>query len=189
MRKLILFMHVSLDGFVAGSNGEMNWIHVDDAIFDYADRLTTESDAALYGRVTYEMMDAYWPTAADQPSADKHAIHHSRWYNRVQKIVVSNSLEGRDIPNTQVIGSENLETEVRRFKESSGKNICIFGSPSASHALMRLDLIDEYWLFINPVLMGAGIPLFKDLQGQVRLQLVESKTFDSGVIGAHYVKI
>jgi dihydrofolate reductase len=78
VRKLVLFMHTSLDGFVAGPNGEMDWISVDDEMFEYAGQRTREADTALYGRITWQMMESYWPTAADQPAASKHDIEHSR---------------------------------------------------------------------------------------------------------------
>src|ERR1044072_2075112 len=100
MKRLVLFMHVSLDGFVAGPNGEMDWIHVDDEIFDYAGQRTSEADTALYGRVTYQMMEGYWPTAADQPNASKHAIEHSAWYKKVNKVVLSQTMKGQQKPNT-----------------------------------------------------------------------------------------
>ena len=83
MRKLIFFMHTSLDGFVAGLNGEMDWIKVDDAIFDFVGTMTDQADTALYGRVTYQMMESYWPTAGEKSNASKHDIEHSIWYNKV----------------------------------------------------------------------------------------------------------
>jgi dihydrofolate reductase len=91
MGKIVLFMHTTLDGFVAGQNGEMNWIIVDDEIFDFAGNNTDHADTALYGRVTYEMMEGYWPTAGNQPTASKHDIKHSNWYNRVTKVILSKS--------------------------------------------------------------------------------------------------
>jgi dihydrofolate reductase len=113
MRKLTLCMHTTLDGFVAGPNGEMDWINVDDAIFDYAGMLTDQADTALYGRVTYEMMDSYWPTAGDQPNASKHDIQHSDWYNRVTKVVISNSLKGRELANTRII-SDDIAGQIQK---------------------------------------------------------------------------
>ncbi len=186
-RKLILCMHTSLDGFVAGPAGEMDWIHVDEEIFDYAGMLTDQADTALYGRVTYQMMESYWPTAGDQPNASKHDLHHSRWYNRVAKVVISNTMKGRVIDKTQIIG-DNIAEHVQKLKQQPGKNIQIFGSPGASHSLMQNNLIDEYWLFVNPILLGAGIPLFKSVSGRVHLKLVETKAFSSGVVGLHYEK-
>src|SRR5690242_13021991 len=103
MRKLVLFMHTSLDGFVAGLKGEMDWIHVDEELFDYAGNRTNESDLALYGRVTYQMMESYWPTAADQPNPSRHDVEHSRWYNKVQKVVLSKTMNGATLKNTKII--------------------------------------------------------------------------------------
>ena len=92
MRKLILSLHTSLDGFVAGSNGEMDWIKLDDEIFDLVGKFTVEADTALYGRKTYQMMESYWPTAADKPDATKHDIEHSQWYNKVNTVILSRTL-------------------------------------------------------------------------------------------------
>jgi dihydrofolate reductase len=89
MRHLIFFMHTSVDAFVAGPQGEMDWIRVDEELFDFVGMMTSKADAALYGRVTYEMMQSYWPDAGNQPNASKHDIEHSAWYNTVPKIVLS----------------------------------------------------------------------------------------------------
>lgn len=184
MRKLILFMHTSLDGFVTDKNGGMDWINVNDQMFEYSGKLTDEADTALYGRNTYGMMEGYWPTAAQNPNASKHDIDHSRWYNKVPKIVLSRTMKNPK-PGVQVI-SNNLAVEVQKIKDMPGKSIVIFGSPSAGHSLAQLNLIDDYWLFVNPVLLGEGIPMFKNISGQTKLKLVESKVFDSGVIALHH---
>lgn len=186
MRRIVLFMHTSLDGFVAGPNGEMEWINVDAEIFDDAAARTANADTALYGRVTYEMMQAYWPTAGDQPDASKHDVEHSEWYNRVQKVILSHSMKGADLPNTTIIDA-NVGDEIRKLKAREGQEIVIFGSPSAAHALMAENLIDDYWLLINPVLLGQGIPLFKDIQTRIKLELAGTKVFTSGVVMLHYV--
>jgi dihydrofolate reductase len=178
-------MHVSLDGFVAGPNGEMNWIHVDEEIFDYAAMRTNEADAALYGRVTYQMMESYWPTAGDKPNASKHDKEHSAWYSKVNKVVVSKSMKGQNLPKTTIV-SDNLETEIKKLKQQEGKEIVIFGSPSAAHSLMQYNLIDNFWLFVNPIVLGRGIPLFKDVKNSFNLKLVSSSAFASGVVNLHY---
>src|ERR1700712_5430557 len=185
MRNLIFFMHTSLDGFVAGPNGEMNWIKVDNEIFDFVGSMTDNADAALYGRVTYEMMQSYWPTAGDEPNASKHDKEHSVWYNKVSKIVLSKTISEKELDNTTVI-SDQLTDNINKIKNQDGKNILIFGSPTASHSLMSHGLIDEYWLFVNPVLLGQGIPLFKDVTERTKLKLIETKTFSCGVIALHY---
>ncbi len=186
MKKLISFMHTSLDGFVAGPSGEMDWINVDEEIFDYAGDRTNGSDMALYGRVTYEMMEGYWPTAAEQPNASKHDIEHSTWYNSVSKIILSKSLEGQNLKNTTIIG-DNLLPKITALKHQGGnKEILVFGSPTAVHSLTALDLIDEYWIFVNPILLGSGIPLFRNVKERTKLKLLKSKAFKSGVVCLHY---
>lgn len=185
MKKLILFMHTTLDGFVAGPNGEMDWINVGQEIFDEAGKVTDRADTALYGRKTFEMMEGYWPTAANEPKASRHTIAHAKWYNRVTKVVISKTLQGKTIPNTKVIG-ENLAQEVKKLKQQPGQDVAIFGSPSACHALMQDNLIDELILAVNPVILGAGIPLIKGIKGQLKLKLVSSKVLGSAVVMSHY---
>ena len=185
MRNLVFFMHASLDGFVAGLNVEMNWIHIDESMFDFVATMTAQSDAALYGRVTYEMMQSYWPTAGEKPNASKHDKEHSTWYNNVSKIVLSKTLNESELINTVVI-SDDLVDKINEIKNQEGKNILIFGSPRASHSLLNEGLIDEFWVFLNPVLLGQGIPLFKNIKELTPLNLVETKTFSSGVIALHY---
>lgn len=187
MRKLVFFMHTSLDGFVAGLQGEMNWITVDEDIFDFVTTMTENADTALYGRVTYEMMQSYWPTAADQPNASKHDKEHSVWYKNVSKVVLSKTMSAEGLENTVVIANE-LTENINKIKEQEGKNMLIFGSPRASHSLLGEGLVDEFWLFVNPVLLGQGIPLFKGITETTELQLIESKTFSCGVIALHYEK-
>jgi dihydrofolate reductase len=187
MRKIVLFQHASLDSFVAGPNGEMDWINVDEEMFELAGQRTNEADTALYGRVTYQMMESYWPTAADQPNATKHDIEHSAWYNKVTKVVVSKSMQGQQLNNTKII-SDNLSTQINELKQQEGKDIVIFGSPSVVHALMQYDLIDDFWIFVNPVILGQGIPLFKDIKDHIKLKLVSSAVFASGVVCLHYEK-
>lgn len=187
MRKIILLMHVSLDGFVAGPNGEMDWIRINDEMFETVGGLTAGADAALYGRVTYQMMDAYWPTAAEQPNASKHDIEHGQWYNKVEKIVISDSMKGISRVNTHFIGGD-IAAEIKDIKQQSGGTILMIGSPSAYHGLAAHNLVDEYWLFVNPVLLGSGIPLFKNIHNKVGLKLTETKAFSPGVIGLHYEK-
>ncbi len=185
MRNLVYFMHTSLDGFVGGPNGEMNWISVDEEIFDFVATLTANADTALYGRTTYEMMQGYWPTAGDQPNASKHDKEHSVWYKNISKVVLSTTLSQDGLENTTVISS-NLEENIYHIKNKPGKNILIFGSPRASHSLLEAGLVDEFWLFVNPVLLGQGIPLFKGVNELVKLRLIASKTFSCGVIALHY---
>ena len=178
-------MHTSLDGFVAGPNGEMNWISIDEEMFDFVATMTDKADTALYGRVTYEMMQSYWPNAGKQANASKHDKEHSAWYNKVSKVVLSKTLSGKELENTTVI-SDHLAENINKIKDQAGKNVLIFGSPRASHSLLSLGLIDEFWLFVNPVLLGEGMPLFKGISEMTKLNLLETKRFSCGVIALHY---
>lgn len=188
MRKIISFMHISLDGFVAGPNGEMNWIKVDEEIFDYVGKRISEGDTALYGRVTYQMMENYWPAAGAKPAASKHDIEHSKWYNKVHKVVLSKTMKDAGLTNTTII-SDNISDRINAIKQSpngGSKDILLFGSPTATHSLIQLNLIDGYWLFVNPIILGQGIPLFADIKDKIKLKLLTTRQFTSGVTELNY---
>ena len=187
MRKIISFMHITLDGFVAGSNGELNWAQVDDELFDYVGKRISEGDTALYGRKTYQMMESYWPNAGEQPDATKHAIEHSKWYNNVRKVVLSKSLQGSALSNTTII-SENVTDWINELKQQSGNEILLFGSPTATHSLIEQNLIDGFWLFVNPIILGQGIPLFKNIENRINLKLLPTtRQFSNGVTELNYL--
>ncbi|MBX7206066.1 MAG: dihydrofolate reductase family protein [Bacteroidia bacterium] len=191
MRKIISFMHLSLDGFVAGPNGEMDWIKINDEIFDHVEKRIGKGDTALYGRVTYEMMENYWPTAADKPNATKHDRVHSEWYSKVHKVVLSKTMNpaNQALANTTII-SGNLTDSINTLKQMTNggsEEILLFGSPSATHALMQLNLIDGYWLFVNPVILGKGIPLFAGIAEKTKLHLVSTHPFACGVTELSYI--
>ena len=193
MRKIISFMHLSLDGFVAGPNGEMDWIKVDEEIFDYVGKRISGGDTAMYGRVTYEMMENYWPTAADKPTASRHDIEHSKWYSKVHKVVLSKTMKDAGLTNTTII-SDHLDERINEIKQSGAatggngsKDIWLFGSPSATHSLIQLNLIDGYWLFVNPIILGRGIPLFVDIKEKIKLKLLNTRPFTCGVTELNYI--
>ena len=180
-------MHISLDGFVAGPNGELNWVKVDEELFDYVGQRISKGDTSMYGRVTYQMMENYWPTAGRQPNATKHEINHSKWYNDVHKVVLSKTLKEADLTNTTVI-SDNLASRINAIKHQGDKEILLFGSPTATHALIQQNLIDGYWLFVNPIILGKGKPLFTDIKDKINLSLVPpTKQFSSGVTELNYI--
>jgi dihydrofolate reductase len=188
MRKIISFMHISLDGFVAGLNGEINWVKVDEEIFDHVGKRIREGDTALYGRVTYQMMENYWPKAGEQPNATQHAIEHSQWYNKAHKIVLSKTMEERAVANTTII-SDNLSDRINEIKQSGeggSEEILLFGSPTATHSLIQQNLIDGYWLFVNPIILGQGIPLFAGIKEKIKLKLLTTRQFTSGVTELNY---
>src|SRR4030095_7588276 len=191
MRKIISFMHISLDGFVGGLNGEIDWVKVDDEIFDFVGKRISEGDTALYGRVTYQMMENYWPTAADKPAPTKHEIEHSKWYKNVHKIVLSKTLNPDSyreagMTNTKII-SDKLSDNINEIKQETGKEILLFGSPTATHSLIQRNLIDGFWLFVNPIILGQGIPLFVDIKDKIKLKLLTTRQFTNGVTELNYI--
>jgi dihydrofolate reductase len=188
MRKVVLLEHVSLDGFVAGPHGEMDWIQVgDDALWDYVTALTADADAAIYGRVTYQMMESYWPTAADNPGATKHDLDHARWVNAATKLVFSRTLTSVSWQNTRLI-SDGIAEVIEAEKRQPGKNLLLIGSPGLAQSFMALGLIDEFRLNVNPVALGEGLPLFARRPERIGLTLAGVTTFASGVVGLCYEK-
>ena len=185
MRKIISFMHLSLDGFVAGPNGEMNWIKVDEEIFDHVGKRIGATDTALYGRVTYQMMEDYWPNAGKEPGVSRHDINHSGWYNNVHKVVLSKTLKEADLTRTTIV-SDGLSKRINEIKKGEGSEILLFGSPTATHSLIRQNLIDGYWLFVNPIVLGQGIPLFTGIKDKIKLKLLTTRQFSSGVTELNY---
>jgi len=186
MRKIISFMHISLDGFVAGPNGEMDWINFDEEMFDYIGKRISQGDTAIYGRVTYQMTENYWPTAADKPAATKHDIEHSKWYKTSHKVILSKTMNEAGLTNTKII-SDNLSESIYEIKQLAGEDILLFGSPTATHSLIQLNLIDGYWLFVNPIILGRGIPLFENIKDKIKLNLLTSRQFNCGVTELNYI--
>jgi dihydrofolate reductase len=186
MRKLILIAHTSLDGFVANPNGGLDWFDASEENLQFVFEISKEGDAALLGRLSYELINGWWPTAADRPNATKGEIAYSNWYNAATKIVVSKTLSGSDLENTIVI-SENISDEMSKMKRQPGNDIIIFGSPSVFQSLIQYDLIDVYWIFVNPIIFGQGIPLFADIKNKTNLKLISVKQFTNGEVALNYI--
>ena len=185
MRKVILLMHVTLDGFVAGPNDEMDWIGYDNELETYVHALHATTDAAIYGRRTYEGMQSYWPTVLSNPASSESEKNHARWYENATKIIVSRTLESDETVKRVVIG-DNIAAEMAKIKQQPGKDLWLIGSPIVAQIFMQHDLIDEYWLNINPVILGSGKPLFGSLKDKLGLKLISSRTFAGGVVALRY---
>lgn len=181
-------MHISLDGFVAGPHGEMDWIRIDPEIFDHVGKRIREGDTALYGRVTYQLMESYWPGAGSKPGASRHEIDHAAWYGSARKIVLSKTLNSQGLTNTLLL-RDNLAEQLQEIKQEGTQEILVFGSPTATQALQHLNLVDGYWLFVNPVILGKGIPLFTGNTGKTNLQLMSTRVFSSGVTELSYTVV
>ncbi|HTH31623.1 MAG TPA: dihydrofolate reductase family protein, partial [Lacibacter sp.] len=169
-----------------GPNGELDWVKVDEEIFNYVGKRISEGNTALYGRVTYEMMENYWPTAGDKPTATEHDIEHSKWYSKVHKVVLSRTMQEERLNNTTVI-NDHLSERINEIKQGPGEDILLFGSPTATHSLIQQNLIDGYWLFVNPIILGQGIPLFTNINDKIKLKLLSTHQFSCGVTELNYI--
>jgi len=184
-------MHVSLDGFVATPNGEMDWVTMnDDEVGKYliAD-LLTNADTMLLGRVLYQGFESYWPATAKNPSTPKNLVDFANWVDNSPKIVFSTTLKKVEWKNSELIqikSDEDISEEVKKLKQKPGKDMVIFGGARMAATLVVLGLIDEYRLKLEQVILGSGKPLFKEINERVKLKLVKSKDFDSGVVGLYY---
>lgn len=184
MRKLVLVVHISLDGFVAGPDGELTGFEAGEENLEFVCKLTETADAALFGRKSYQLLDVYWPTAKDLPNATRGQSDYSNWYNRAKKIVVSNTITAKDA--STIVINDHITDQVAKIKKQAGKDILIFGSPSVARPLMHDGLIDDYWIFINPAIFGKGIPLFDGKSNRIKLRLVDTRPFQNGELALHY---
>ena len=185
MRKIITTTWVTLDGFIAGPNGEMDWVMVDEAMGNYEGDLISAADTLILGRVTYESFAGSWPYVPDNPAASEGEKVYARQLNAMRKIVFSRSLDKAEWNNSTLFKEINPEAIVQ-LKQEPGKDIVIYGSASIVQTLTNLGLIDEYQILVHPVVSGGGKPLFKNIQDRVNLKLVETKTFPTGVVGLYY---
>ena len=188
MRKVISMIHLSLDGFAAGPNDELDWIAYDDELEQYAHSLHATTDAVIWGRRTYEGMAGYWLTVPGNPASTPAELEHARWLENSTKIVVSRTLDRvawNDAPNTVLI-KDHIADEINRIKQQPGKDIWFLGSVMLAQTFMQLDLIDEYRLNINPTVLGRGKPLFAGVTRDFPLKLLDAKTLKSGVVALRY---
>ncbi len=187
MRKIIVTMWVSCDGFIAGPNGEMDWIadSYDEEMGKYEGDLVNAADTLLLGRVTYQSFAGAWPYVPDNPSASEGEKEYARIVNAMHKIVFSKSLEKAEWHNS-ALAREIVPEDIEKMKQESGQDMVIYGSASIVQALTNLGLIDEYQLLVYPVVLGSGKPLFQNMQDRVKLKLIKTRVFPSGVVGLYY---
>jgi dihydrofolate reductase len=185
MRKLIYSMGVSLDGFVAGPDGEIDWSAPDEELHRFHNQQTRQMGAHLCGRRLYEVM-SYWETADENPSAPEHELEFARIWKNMPKIVFSKTLE--KVEGNARLVRDGVVEEVAKLKEQPGKDLAIGGAGLAS-TFIKLGLIDEYRLFVSPVVLGGGTPYFPALEERINLELVETQTFGSRVVYARYRRV
>jgi dihydrofolate reductase len=185
MGKIITSTWVSLDGFIAGPNEEMDWVIVDEEMGKYEDDAVSAADTLLLGRVTYQSFAGSWPFVPDNPQVSEGEKAYARKVNALRKIVFSTTLPAAEWHNSLLLREVQPEA-ITKLKQESAGNMLIYGSASIVQNLTNSGLIDEYQLLVHPVVLGSGKPLFKDIQDRWNLQLIQTKTFPSGVVGLYY---
>ena len=183
MRKIVWMTSVSLDGFFEGPERQIDWHRVDDEVHSHFNELLKRMGGFLSGRVTYELMAGYWPTADADPAASPTVVEFAGIWRDTPKVVYSRTLERADW-NTTVVREVDPD-EVRALKEQPGGDLSISGSDLAT-VFRGLDLIDEYRVYVHPVLIGRGNPMFRPADSGTDLNLIESRTFGNGVVLLHY---
>jgi dihydrofolate reductase len=183
MRKIILALQVSLDGYVEGPDREIDWHLVDDELHGHFNERLRTMGAFLEGRVTYELMAGFWPTADQDPSSSPPVVEFAGIWRDMPKIVYSRTLERAD-GNTTVV-RDVVADEVLELKAQPGGDLALGGADLAD-TFRRLGLIDEYWIYVHPVLIGRGTPLFKRADGRTALTLVDTRAFGNGVVLLRY---
>ncbi len=184
-RKVIYSMGVSLDGFIAGPDGEIDWGAPDEELHRFHNEQARETGAQLCGRRLYEVM-RYWETAEENPSAPEHELEFARIWNETQKIVFSKTLER--VEGSARLVRDNAAEEVARLKGQPGRDLAVGGAGLAS-TFIRRGLIDEYRLFVSPVVLGGGTPYFPAVDARIDLELVETRTFASRVVYLRYRRV
>jgi dihydrofolate reductase len=183
MRKIIWMMSVSLDGFMEGPDRELDWHMVDDELHRHFNEQLGAMGAFLDGRVTFELMAGFWPTADRDPSSTPPVVEFARIWRDMPKIVYSRTLERADW-NTTVV-RDVVPEEVMELKAQPGGDLVLGGADLAA-AFLHHDLIDEYRVYVHPVIIGRGKPMFRPSDVKIDLRLAETRTFGNGVVLLRY---
>src|SRR6266498_1214467 len=178
MAKLIAAINMTLDGFC-----DHTAMIADEEIHQHYNELLSNADTIIFGRITYQLME-YWKSVVENPTGNKPMDEFAVIIDNISKIVFSRTLKNVDWKNTK-LKKEGIKEEVLELKQQAGKNILV-GSPSLIVALTQLDLIDEYQLSVQPIVLGSGLPLFKNVKDRINLKLLKTKTFSSGSITLYY---
>lgn len=185
MRKLILNTVISLDGFLEGPNGAMDWFHTDDADWQEAFKLYGDVDTVLLGRGMYPGYSQYWRGVLAEPAKQSQdELAYARWADKTRHIVFSRALKSADWSNTEIM--RDAAKDVPRLKREPGKNLIVYGGARFAGALIDQGLVDEYHLVVEPVALGGGKPLFNHLSHRRELKRTDAKPLPSGAILLSY---
>ena len=179
MRKLIAAINMTLDGFC-----DHTAMIADDELHQHYNELLSNAGAVIYGRITYQLMESYWPTVVKNPTGNKPMDEFAIIMENIPKIVFSHTLKNVNWKNANV-AKKDIKEEVLELRQQTGKDILV-GSRSLIVALMNLGLIDEFQLSVQPIIAGKGLPLFRNITDRIDLKLLKTKTFDSGSVTFYY---
>lgn len=182
MGKIIHIVHQSLDGFIEGPNGEFDWPVMDSTLSEETNALAESADAFLYGRVVWEMMSYFWPRA-EELSTHPHDLAFAPIWRAKPKFVVSQTLSAADW-NASVVTDPNDLAELKR-----DRTLLLYGGSALASELTRRGLIDEYRIYVHPVLLGGGKPVFADVKLRAALRLVESRVYADQVVLLRHERI
>ena len=185
MRKIVLMMSSSLDGYMEGPNREIDWHSVDEEVHQHFNDVLAPMSAFLDGRVTYELMAGFWPTADQDPASTRQVAEFSRIWREMPKYVFTTTLQQADW-NTTIVREVDVEA-IRALKEQPGGDMAVGGADLARE-FMRHDLVDEFRIYVHPALIGAGKRIFQDAGYLRTLRLVGSRAFTNGVVLLHYAR-
>lgn len=183
MSRLIYSMSVSLDGYVATPDGSLDFVHVDDELHELFNEEARSVGTMLYGRRMYELLVAYWPTGDQDPNASPAMRDFARIWRDKPKVVFSTTL-GSVEWNSRLVRGDAVG-EVRRLKQLPDNDMDV-GGPTLASTLIEADLVDEYRMYVNPVVLGGGIPFFPRIGPRLELRLLETRRFDAGVVYLRY---
>jgi dihydrofolate reductase len=178
VRKLVVFNQVSVDGYFAGVNGDISWAHANNQDPEWNAFVADNAKGGgvlVFGRVTYDLMNAYWPT----PAASKNDPVVAEQMNNLPKVVFSRTLEKASWKNTKLVKGD-MAAEVRKMKKEPGPTMVIFGSGSIVSQLTQEGLIDEYQIVVIPVVLGKGRTMFDGIRDKVTLKRTKTRTFSNG---------
>jgi len=175
-------MSSSLDGFAADAAGSLDWVKVTEELHAHFNEESRGVGASLYGRRMYELMAAYWPTADAEPGASPAEVEFARIWRATPKIVFSRTLASVE-HNSRLVRDDAVEEVVRLKAQGLDMDV---GGPTLAGSLLAAGLVDEVSVYVNPVVLGAGLPFFPALDAPIRLRLLETRGFEGGVVRLRY---
>lgn len=185
MRNVIYPLAVSLDGYIEATDGTLDWGVVDDEVFQHYIEREALFGTHVYGRRLYEDMNAFWPTADENPEAPASIVAFARIWKAIPTVVFSRTLT--QVAGNARLASGSLADEVKQLKAQDGLDIVVGGAELAAGCL-ALGLVDELRLYIQPIILGGGKPMFRPMPNRTKFQLVETRTFRAGAVMLRYLK-